>query len=384
MELDFRESISERHVQALWYDSSMRPDRIFTRRGNEVRVVDPGEWNLEEGPDFKNAVLELGPDHRRIRGDVEVHLDPMDWERHRHGADPNYRNVIAHITWNCGPEPPSLPVGAVSIWLGRFLMHDIGFSPSMVDLSAYPFAKTPISLRPCYRSLQGKPDEARRILRLAGQHRLKMKSSRISKLRMARPDGDKDLFYEEVMNALGYKRNSRSFRAVARAVPLTAVLEEPDVAEAAYLAAADFQEWDVCASRPANSPHNRLKCAARLFTRTDTMSLTEAKDFSRDGCRKMMEILVSGHHLGKGRAAAIIANVVAPFAGAVPDWLPPEDISAPMRLTAFRLFGRDHNPALYAGNGVLLQGLMQIYRDFCLRLHPGCDACRIGNFEENA
>ena len=46
-----------------------------------------------------------------------------------------------------------------------------------------------------------------------------------------------------------------------------------------------------------------------------------------------------------------------------------------MRLTALHLFGRDHNPALYASDGLYLQGLLQIYLDFCLNAKPGCEDC---------
>ena len=63
-------------------------------------------------------------------------------------------------------------------------------------------------------------------------------------------------------------------------------------------------------------------------------------------------------------------------AASAPDWLPPEDVSEPVRLTAFRLFGRDHNPAaFYSRNGLLIQGLIDIHRAFCLRFHPDCCEC---------
>ena len=88
--------------------------------------------------------------------------------------------------------------------------------------------------------------------------------------------------------------------------------------------------------------------------------------------------------LGESRAAAILTNVVLPFAAAeeelpagVLEQLPPEDLSAPMRLTALHLLGRDHNPALYSDNGLLQQGLLQIHLDFCLNAKPGCDACAL-------
>ena len=48
-----------------------------------------------------------------------------------------------------------------------------------------------------------------------------------------------------------------------------------------------------------------------------------------------------------------------------------------MRLTALHLFGRDHNPALYSDSGLLQQGLLQVYLDFCLNARPGCDACAL-------
>ena len=49
-----------------------------------------------------------------------------------------------------------------------------------------------------------------------------------------------------------------------------------------------------------------------------------------------------------------------------------------MRLTAFRMFGRDHNPrAWYLHNGLKMQGLIQIHRDFCLQVHPDCLNCQL-------
>ena len=98
----------------------------------------------------------------------------------------------------------------------------------------------------------------------------------------------------------------------------------------------------------------------------------------------MVAMMCGERCMGRGRAAAILANVVLPFAMAEdrapgpPSWLPPEDISEPVRLTAFRMFGRDHNPAaLYASNGLLIQGLLQIRLDNCLGKYPDCRGCDV-------
>lgn len=378
-------TITERHVQAIWYDAALRPQALTTRRGSEVHVVHPGEWNLEAGPDFRGAVLEIGCDRRRIVGDVEVHLFPSDWDFHGHGADPRYRNVIAHVTWGCGPSPTSLPPGCLSIWLGRFVTADTTFSPEQIDLLAYPYARLPSGTRPCEESFGHDPDAAHRILAEAGRHRLRMKAKRlVGRLcgRAARPWEEQQVFYEEVMNALGYRRNSVPFRRVAERLPIAELPPDVSAAKAAMLVAGGFEEWDRTGVRPHNTPERRLEHAAELFTSTPTLLFAEASEFSRAACLTMVRMMCSGRCLGRGRAAAILANVILPFAlaeervSSVPDWLPPEDLSEPVRLTAFRLFGRDHNPAaFYSTNGLLVQGLLQIHRDYCLQVHPDCATC---------
>jgi len=378
-------SLTERHVQAIWYDAALRPKNLATRRGSEVHVVHPGEWNLEAGPDFRGAVLEVGKDRRRIVGDVEIHLCPGDWDFHRHGADPRYRNVVAHVTWGCGPEPPTLPPGCLSIWLGRFVTAQTGFSPEQIDLLAYPYARLPTDMRPCEAKIGHDPDVAHRILAEAGRHRLRMKARRMAGRlceRAGGPASEGQVFYEEVMNALGYKRNTAPFRRVAERLPIAELPTDVEAARTAMLVAGGFEEWDRTGMRPHNTPERRLESAAAIFSLTATMSLAKAVDFSVPSCRSMVRTMRGEGYMGSGRAAAILANVIVPFALAeertskIPDWLPPEDLSEPVRLTAFRLFGRDHNPvAFYAGNGLFIQGLLQIHRDCCLQVHPDCGDC---------
>ena len=392
--------ITERHVQAIWYDASLRPRRLYTRRGVEVSVVSPGEWNLGAGPDFRNAVLEVGRDRRRLVGDVEIHLSPADWDFHHHGADPRYRNVVAHVTWGCGPVPDSLPPGAVSIWIGRFFSGDPSFSTDAIDLLAYPYARLPNGCRPCEERIAHNPDSARKLLADAGRHRLRMKSRRmagriseaVAKTCGGQRDSDdtvlcaeacrRQVYYEEVMTALGYSRNTVQFRHVAERIPISELPEDVEEAKRALLAAGSFEVWNRVSYRPYNTPELRLEKAAEIFTDTTVMSLMGASAFTGEDCRRMVRGLTPRHCLGRGRAAAIMANVVVPWAMAEgrtespPDWLPPEDISDPVRLTAFRLFGRDHNPAtFYSTNGLLIQGLLQIHRDYCLQMHPDCAEC---------
>jgi hypothetical protein len=86
--------------------------------------------------------------------------------------------------------------------------------------------------------------------------------------------------------------------------------------------------------------------------------------------------------IGAGRVAAMVSNVVIPFLAAsgtdispLLQHLPPEENNNLIRRTAYSLFGRDHNPALYH-TGLRQQGLIQIFHDFCLNNKTACRDCR--------
>jgi hypothetical protein len=75
----------------------MDQTQLRTVSGKTLRVLDPGRWNLLEGPDFLEARLEL--DGQKLVGDVEVHFHTSDWQLHEHGANPNFNGCAPA----CGP-----------------------------------------------------------------------------------------------------------------------------------------------------------------------------------------------------------------------------------------------------------------------------------------
>ena len=390
------EIISERHVQAIWYDGTLRPEGLRTADGAQVRVVDPGRWNLESGPDFLDAVLEIGGERRRVRGDVEVHVRAADWSAHGHGRDPAYAGVVAHVTWHPGPPPvtgaESLPPRCARICLGDALRTRPDFSPDEIDLAAYPYARLPATPRPCEERFARAPDAALALLRAAGERRLEGKARRLAAL-FVRSGDRAQTFYEEMMAAFGYKHNAAPFRALAQTLPWRELPPTPGAAATALSCAADLGvaprvPWRTANVRPSNSPARRIDEAARLFAGELPALLRrlDACDLAvRTGQQAALDILRAARPLGARRAAAMLANVLIPFARAeerlarVPEWIFPEDLNSTVRLMAFRLFGRDHNPALYAGNGLLVQGLIQVHRAYCLAAHPDCSACPLAN-----
>lgn len=385
--------ITERHVQALWYDGALRPKNLRTTEGVPVRVVDPGAWNVEAGPDFYHAVLEVGSARQRLAGDVEIHLHPSGWRMHGHSGDPAYAHVVAHVTWYAAPPDlthDGLPANCLRICLGDFLRTRPDFSPDEIDLTAYPYASIPDTPRPCESLFARNPDALLAVLRQEGVRRLELKARRFKAAFLRQPDRAQ-AFYVETMAALGYKQNAVPFRLLADQLPWRSLPSQQEAAFASLSCAAELSvtrsaEWRRANVRPANSLERRLAAAAALFAGT-CPSLLHRFDscnlMTRNGQQAACDILCATGHIGRPRAAAILANVIVPFALAegridrISDDLIPEETNSVVRLTAFRLLGRDHNPALYSGNGIYLQGLIQLHHDFCLAAHPDCDRCGI-------
>src|SRR4051812_22093693 len=119
----------ERLLQIVWYHQRLLRDQLKTLDGKIVRVLHPGFWNHEAGPDFRGAVLQIG-DEVAKSGDVEIDLRSDGWRSHGHDRNPNFANVILHVVWEpggtSGNDTPTLalksyldaPINELSLWLG--------------------------------------------------------------------------------------------------------------------------------------------------------------------------------------------------------------------------------------------------------------------------
>lgn len=441
---------TERHLKCIWFSPELRPAELRAENGEEVIIEKPGRWNLEKGPDFLDAVLRAGAARRRIKGDVEVHIHPADWQKHGHAADPAYARVIAHVTFFPGRLPSNvLPPSALQIVLRKKLLGNPLFSFESIDVAAYPFAARGDDT-PCARILSRcSPGAVCGLLSAAGKHRLAVKAGRLAAA--AEQKGRDQVLYEEIMGALGYKNNRLPFRLLAERVPLEALREysglNPVFAYALLAGVAGLLPaltgarwddesrrfvrklwnfwwkqraewsaqiipaglWSLSGVRPQNHPRRRLMAAADIFTNREMPSemFGGPEVPGADAGRWIENILavlqkpgdnywrrrfVFGQKpsaadialIGSRRAAAIVSNVIIPMQMGLrrlkkpPDdllaCLPVEEMNAVIRQSAFNLLGPDHNPSLYR-RGLLQQGLIQIFHDFCLGDRSDCAAC---------
>jgi len=126
---DESDSPPEYLLQAIWQHQRLQRDQLRTLDGKPVRILHPGFCSREGGPDFREAMVQIG-DASPVSGDIEVDLRSSGWHAHGHDTNPAFRKVILHVVWEAehpadnGPPVLTLArsldasLGELSLWLG--------------------------------------------------------------------------------------------------------------------------------------------------------------------------------------------------------------------------------------------------------------------------
>ncbi len=356
-------------LQQVWLHQRIVPEKLVAADGTRIRILHPGFLNREAGPDFRQALVQVG-DNPPASGDIEIDLDPAGWEQHAHASNPAYEKVLLHVTWDRESRRPGLAsialkpaldstVAELSFWLG---VQPKAAPPGLAGQCAAPL-----------RALE--PAKVREILQQAAQARLRCKAEQLQA--RARQAGWEGTLWEGLFAALGYKRNVWPMRRLAELRPiisqdlreadaalhlqarlfgiaglLPTQLQEPRPSEE-YLRtlwhtwwreSAQFRDqilptkfWNLAGIRPANHPQRRLALAARwLAAKTLPTALErwlERKVESPDLASSLAELLETGEDpfwsyrwtfrakpwnepqqlLGSHRATDIAMNVILPW-----------------------------------------------------------------------
>lgn len=87
----------EKLLHFIWQTRRFDAHNLQDSEGNPIRIVQVGTLNVNQGPDFLNAKVEIGG--IMFTGDVELHIDSGEWYRHGHHQDEKYNAVILHVSY---------------------------------------------------------------------------------------------------------------------------------------------------------------------------------------------------------------------------------------------------------------------------------------------
>jgi len=209
----------ERLLQAVWQQQRLQRDRLRTLDGQPLRVLHPGFWNHEAGPDFREAVIQIGAEPPRV-GDVEIDLTSANWRGHAHQDNPAYRRVILHVVWN-ETKPASLttlalepfldaPLAELAHWLGGETVRAL--PAALAGQCAAPLKEL-------------SPEKINQLLDQAAFVRLHAKAAQFQA--RARQAGWEPALWEGLFRALGYKQNVWPMQRVAELLPQLAEAGQP-------------------------------------------------------------------------------------------------------------------------------------------------------------
>ena len=207
------DKIDEAFVQKLWHEQRFFDTNMESIDRRAIRVLKPGVWNHNEGPDFMHAEIEI--DGKLHVGDVEIHVRSSEWYAHKHHLDSRYNRVILHAVFfnddfnlrtrlQNNKRVPTLE-------LLKWVAVDTGDLHDDTQDTAAADGLCRVTGRPLnIEVLKG-------VFESLGRERFleKMESMRLLRTRL----DFEQLLYEGIMEALGYERNSKALRELAQHVP---------------------------------------------------------------------------------------------------------------------------------------------------------------------
>lgn len=247
-------TLSERVLQKIWLKGDFDQNDLRAESGRRLRVLDPGRWNLLEGPDFLEARLEL--DGESLVGDVEVHFHAGDWHLHDHGGNPNFDGVRLHVVLY-----PETRAGAPVTTAKGECPELLYLLPRLErDLEDYAVDDALLELEQVedmewlLRFLERPLGERRAVLREGAARRWARKVD-FARKRLQGADWA-SACHQFCLEVLGYARNRAPMARLALNHPMEAFAT--GAAEADALFAEEAGRWRLSGLRPANHPRHRL------------------------------------------------------------------------------------------------------------------------------
>ena len=401
----------EQLLQAIWQHQRLRRRDLPTTDGRLKAILRPGFLNLEAGPDFRRALVQVG-NAKPLECDVEVDVRSAGWRQHGHDTNPAFGTVGLHVVWQAGPYGPSgLPV----VELQNQLDAPLG---QLTDALGQATTLPPQNVRGrCAAPLRDLPAEGvADLLGQAAQVRLETKAAALAAI--AERAGWEQALWDGLFTALGYKQNSWPMRRLAELLPELrrglGQTPEPVVLLARLLGTGGLlpdqldrdkltnrylrtlwdqwwrdrdrlarrilpsSAWTFHGLRPANRPERRLALAAHWLAKRDFVTWLDdwicqlpKKPSPAASLLGHLAVNVLLPWLHARATAADNDGLDARVAERYFAWPKAQDNSR-LKFVRQRLFGGRRVPLRGAA---LQQGLLQVQADFCNRTNALCEDC---------
>lgn len=204
--------MTERLLQFIWQFQYFNKSELLTTDGETVQILHHGKFNLNQGPDFLDAKVIIG--HTTWAGNIEIHINTSDWNRHRHTGDDNYANVILHVVWkhdknSYNVNEPLIPVLVLQPLVATILLDR--YRQLMIKKTFVPCE----NYLPVYDALKWTNWKQRLAV-----ERLQRKAQAVQLLLQQNNNNWEETFWWLLARNFGIKVNADIFENIARSIPV--------------------------------------------------------------------------------------------------------------------------------------------------------------------
>ncbi len=271
---DLDQKYHEHLLHWIWESLYFDLHNLQSVNGQPITILDTGDLNASDGPDFTNARLQIGD--LLWHGDIEFHWSVSDWTKHGHHTDSGYNQVILHIVYyNPDGKQVKREDGTTP-----FTLHFRPHLPDKLDQLLAAFHQT--DQLPCAGQIQYISKEALEQ-QFEQAHREYFETKTDFLLQFYDPgigpvSAWKQLFSLGLFDGLGISLNREPMLQVGQLMhectqTKSKTIGTPDQLRELALHTAGFTQkndapsinWNYKGSRPTNHPRRRLLQAATLM-----------------------------------------------------------------------------------------------------------------------
>ncbi|MEI6752957.1 MAG: DUF2851 family protein [Paludibacter sp.] len=210
--------MKESILHFVWQNKLFTAHQLTTTDGEQVEIIDVGRNNTDAGPDFFNAKVKIGD--TVWAGNVEIHVNSSDWNRHNHQSDVAYDNVVLHVIHNADDDVYRTDGERIPQLKLIFPQHIEDNYESLLIHKQWIACSDKLNQIPTIFIESWK----NALL----TERLEQKMNVIEQVLSATNQHWEEAFYITLARSFGFGTNSHAFESLAKSLPLTVLGKHKD------------------------------------------------------------------------------------------------------------------------------------------------------------
>lgn len=204
--------MTENLLQLIWKFKLFNSFKFKDYKGNEIEILDFGEWNHNAGADFLMAKIRY--EGIILVGNIEIHVKSSDYIQHQHLKNKAYDNIILHAVYEYDKEIEILEKKNVpTLILKPYIDEDIISKNALLSMSG--------KFIPCENIWENVLEIS--FLEELLLNKLEQKSQELSQELLKYKNDYEAVLFHRLAYAFGLKINAEIFLQIAQSIDFSII-----------------------------------------------------------------------------------------------------------------------------------------------------------------